>query len=71
MHIEWRKVGDVNLIHIHAVQWHRSQLHKPLWFVCGPCQKSINILSHALTSLQAQMYKMEFVSGLQIQICFL
>jgi len=45
MHIEWRKVGNVNLIQIHAVQWYQSQLHKPIWFVCGPCQRSINILS--------------------------
>lgn len=45
MHIVWSKVGNVNLIQIHAVQWYRSQLHKPIWFVCGPCQRSINILS--------------------------
>jgi len=39
------KFGNVNLIQIHAVQWYQSQLHKPIWFVCGPCQRSINILS--------------------------
>ncbi len=45
MHRVPSKVGKINLMQIHAVKWYRSQLHKAIWFVCGPCQRSINILS--------------------------